>query len=67
MAIQTHLLRGSTVQAILTFAKDVEADAIVMGTHGRTGLRHLLLGSVAEGVIRQASVPVTIVPPKSRS
>jgi nucleotide-binding universal stress UspA family protein len=65
--IQTHLLRGSTVRAILTFAKDVKADSIVMGTHGRTGLRHLLLGSVAEGVIRRASVPVTVVPPESRS
>jgi len=37
------------------------ADLIVMGTHGRTGLMHLLLGSVAEGVVRDASVPVLLV------
>lgn len=37
------------------------ADLIVMGTHGRTGLLHLLLGSVAEGVVRDASVPVLLV------
>ncbi|MEZ4310342.1 MAG: universal stress protein [Polyangiaceae bacterium] len=37
------------------------ADAIVMGTHGRTGVRRLLLGSVAERVLRRAKVPVIVV------
>ena len=37
------------------------ADLIVVGTHGRTGLMHLLLGSVAEGVVRHAPVPVLLV------
>lgn len=37
------------------------ADLIVMGTHGRTGLMHLLLGSVSEGVVRDASAPVLLV------
>lgn len=43
---------------ILRAAKEQRADVIVMGTHGRTGLEHLLLGSVAERVLRQADVPV---------
>lgn len=37
------------------------ADLIVIGTHGRTGFNHLLFGSVAEGVVRGASVPVLLV------
>lgn len=64
VAIQTHLLRGNAVQAILTFSKQVKADSIVIGTHGRTGLRRALLGSVAEAVIRHAKIPVTVVPLK---
>ncbi len=43
---------------ILRAAREHGADVIVMGTHGRTGLEHLLLGSVAEKVLRQAQVPV---------
>lgn len=43
---------------ILKTAADVTADLIVMGTHGREGLRHFLLGSVAEKVLRRATVPV---------
>ncbi|MFO0550105.1 MAG: universal stress protein [Polyangiaceae bacterium] len=45
-------------QGILAAAKDHRADVIVMGTHGRRGLEHLFLGSVAEKVLRQAEVPV---------
>jgi nucleotide-binding universal stress UspA family protein len=47
---------------ILRCASDVGADMIVMGTHGHTGLEHLLLGSVAERVVRGATVPVLTVP-----
>ena len=43
---------------ILKTADDVGADAIVMGTHGREGIRHFFLGSVAEKVLRRATVPV---------
>jgi nucleotide-binding universal stress UspA family protein len=46
---------------ILTAAKDVKADLIVMGTHGRTGLAHLLFGSVAEHVVSHGPVPVFTV------
>lgn len=47
---------------IILLAQTWEADLIVMGTHGRTGLRHLLVGSVAEQVIRHSNIPVMVVP-----
>jgi nucleotide-binding universal stress UspA family protein len=46
---------------ILTAAAELGVDALVVGTHGRTGLSHLLLGSVAERVLRRATVPVVTV------
>ncbi|MDR4509857.1 MAG: universal stress protein [Candidatus Brocadiaceae bacterium] len=52
-------------QEIVEFAKYHDADLIVMSTHGRTGIKHFLLGSVAERVIRQSSCPVMVVPVKS--
>jgi nucleotide-binding universal stress UspA family protein len=50
--------------AIIAKAQQVGADLIVMGTHGRTGLSHLIGGSVAEGVIRDAPMPVLVVGPR---
>jgi nucleotide-binding universal stress UspA family protein len=47
-------------QAILDAAKDKDVDLIVMGTHGRTGLTHALMGSVAERVVRMAPCPVLV-------
>jgi nucleotide-binding universal stress UspA family protein len=47
--------------AITTYAKQAEIDLIVMGTHGRNGISHLLVGSVAERVVRTASCPVLTV------
>lgn len=47
---------------ILRVAKSDSFDMIVMATHGRTGFRHLLIGSVAERVMREANCPVVIVP-----
>jgi nucleotide-binding universal stress UspA family protein len=49
---------GKPADEILQFAAEHGADVIVMGTHGRTGLRHLLAGSVAERVVRASTVPV---------
>ena len=57
----TDLLMGSPARRIVEHAKETNADLIVMGTHGRGGLEHLLLGSVAEKVIRTASCPVLTV------
>lgn len=54
-----HLLvRGSPAEEIVRLAEKREAEMIVMGTHGRTGLGRLLMGSVAEAVVRRAKCPV---------
>lgn len=52
---------GSPADAILRIAGELGADVIVVGTHGRTGLAHMLLGSVAEKIIRGANIPVITV------
>jgi nucleotide-binding universal stress UspA family protein len=51
------------LDGILAEARATEADLIVMGTHGRTGFRRLIIGSVTEAVMRYAKVPVIAVPP----
>jgi nucleotide-binding universal stress UspA family protein len=52
---------GRIADVILNEARKWRADVIVMGTHGRRGLSHVLLGSAAEGVVRDATVPVLLV------
>lgn len=54
-------LRGDPVSEIVRLADELDADLIVLGTHGRSGLSRLLLGSVAEGVMRKAPCPVVTV------
>lgn len=61
LAVEVLLSRGPPADAILQAAKEHGAERVVMGTHGRTGLSHLLLGSVAERVLRGAEVPVLVV------
>lgn len=61
LVVHTRAVTGEIAERILVLAKDLGADALVVGTHGRTGLSHLLLGSVAEKVVRGASVPVVCV------
>jgi nucleotide-binding universal stress UspA family protein len=57
-----HLLQaGEPVEEILRVAREYSCDLIVMGTHGRTGLSRLLMGSVAEAVVRTASCPVVTI------
>lgn len=53
-----HLATGDPAGGILRVAESEKVDLIVMGTHGRTGLSRLLMGSVAEAVVRRASCPV---------
>jgi hypothetical protein len=55
------LLVGDPASAILRVTQELPADLIVMGTHGRTGLGRLLMGSVAEQVVRKAPCPVVTV------
>ena len=59
--VRGKVVRGTPHEAIATVAAQDGADLIVMGTHGRTGLSHLLLGSVAERVLRTSPVPVLTV------
>lgn len=61
LRIDTQIVEGDPAVEILKTAKDIHCDLIVMGTHGRTGLRRLLMGSVAEQVLRQSSCPVLTV------
>ncbi len=62
LKIKQALVRGiSTAPAILGYAKENDIDLIVMGTHGRRGLGHLFLGSVAEEVVRLAPCPVLTI------
>jgi nucleotide-binding universal stress UspA family protein len=62
--IEAQVIEGTPFVEIIRFADGEKADLIVMGSHGRTGVRHLLMGSVAEKVSRKASCPVLIIKPK---
>ncbi len=57
----TEVMTGLSTSTIVEYAADQNIDLIVMGTHGRTGLAHLLMGSVAEHVVRTAPCPVLTV------
>ena len=59
--VSTLAVMGHVVDEIVGIAKRERIDLIVMGTHGRTGLSHLVVGSVAEKIVRQAPVPVLTV------
>ncbi len=58
IAYEHHLLAGDPATEIAHLAEELAVDMIMMGTHGRTGLTRLLLGSVAEEVVRRAPCPV---------
>ncbi|WP_248896964.1 universal stress protein [Haloplanus halobius] len=60
--IETAIAEGKPSREIVRYAEDQDCDLVVMGTHGRGGIDRLLLGSVAESVIRASSIPVTAVP-----
>lgn len=70
VAFDRRLVSGVPHIAIVDAARDMKADLVIMGTHGRSGLSHLLMGSVVEKVLRQAPCPVLVVrdayPEKSR-
>ena len=62
LRVSTRLEVGAPASAIVRAARKERAAMVVLGTHGRTGLPRLLLGSVAERVIRTARCPVVTVP-----
>jgi nucleotide-binding universal stress UspA family protein len=65
--VATKLLQGGVATEILRCAKEHECDLLVMGTHGRTGMKHVLLGSVAEYLVRVAPCPVLTVRAPARA
>ena len=62
VAVKTALVWGTASREILAKARQEKVDLIVMGTHGRTGLPHIVLGSVAEKTVRLSRIPVLTVP-----
>jgi nucleotide-binding universal stress UspA family protein len=60
LAGEVLMMHGVPFQTIVDVARDQHVDLIVMGTHGRTGVHHLLMGSVAEKVVRLAPCPVLV-------
>lgn len=61
LIVETTVLSGSPVEALLDEAEKRHVDALAVGTHGRTGLAHAFLGSVAERVVQRSSRPVFVV------
>ncbi|MFC3477877.1 universal stress protein [Halobacterium litoreum] len=61
VAVERVVTEGIPHEAIVEYAEDSGADVVVMGTHGRTGIDHYLVGSVAEKVVRTSPVPVMTV------
>ncbi|MFB3777270.1 MAG: universal stress protein [Bryobacteraceae bacterium] len=61
LPVDARIVEAHPVDAIKKTAAEIDADLIVMGTHGRSGLNRLMLGSVAEGVLRESLVPVLTV------
>lgn len=60
-SVTTDSVVGRPAHEIVTYADEHDVDHVVIGSHGRDGISRVLLGSVAETVIRRASVPVTVV------
>jgi nucleotide-binding universal stress UspA family protein len=59
--VKLHVMIGDPGQAITELAAELKADLVVLPSHGRTGLRRLLIGSVAERVVRLAHCPVLVL------
>jgi nucleotide-binding universal stress UspA family protein len=59
--VDKRILHGNPFVSIVQLAKDEAVDLIVMGTHGRTGLKHVLIGSVTERIVRKAPCPVLVL------
>lgn len=60
LPVTVHLREGNPAEEIVNAARELDCDLIVLGTHGRVGLEHLVLGSVAERVTQRSPVPVLV-------
>ena len=67
LSIVREVRTGTPFLEIIRYAREQDIDLLVIGTHGRTGLVHALMGSVAEKVVRKASCPVLTVRPEGHS
>ena len=56
------LVQGPTIEKLLEESRRLESEHIVVGTHGRGAVGRMLLGSVSEGIVREAGMPVTVIP-----
>jgi nucleotide-binding universal stress UspA family protein len=61
------LVQGPTVEKILEQASRLNVDMIILGSHGRSAVYHLLVGSVSEGVLQESECPVLVVPTRQRT
>ncbi|PSQ23605.1 universal stress protein UspA, partial [Halobacteriales archaeon QS_9_67_17] len=61
VTLETATEMGQPARTIVDYADDNDIDEIVIGSHGRQGISRVLLGSVAENVVRRADMPVTVV------
>ena len=64
LSLTHRLLSGEPASTLVSELKQGNHDLVIVGTHGRTGLSHMLLGSIAEKLIRLSPVPVLTCPPK---
>ncbi|WP_082223290.1 universal stress protein [Halosimplex carlsbadense] len=67
VSVETETVEGTPSTEIVRYTREQPVDVVVMGTHGRGGIDRLLLGSVAERVVRKSAVPVVTVPVSERS
>ena len=65
--IVSAIRKGIDYEEIIKYSKEKKVDVIVIATHGRTGILHTLLGSVAEKVIRYSKIPVLVTTPPQKS
>jgi nucleotide-binding universal stress UspA family protein len=63
--VKATVLEGRPTQAIVEYSKEISADLIIIATHGYTGMKHLMFGSVALRVLHDAHAPVLLIRPES--
>lgn len=61
LSVEEHVTAGEPARAIRNFVEDADIDLVVMGSHGRSGLSRVILGSVTEKVLRRTRLPVLVV------